>query len=107
MTGGSNGKEGSMPEIDMVVVRDGDPPPWADIADGYRYVPDAGWRVAVLEHGMQGGAPSVAIRIDPGGPGAGGQPLVFETSLDLWIAVTSAMRGAFPAAFAGGPLAVR
>lgn len=84
----------------MTVVRAGDPPPWADLGAGYRYVP-GGWQVAVLEHGMESGEPSVAVRIDTGS----GPPVVFETSLAAWIAATSAMRGAFPESFAGGPLA--
>lgn len=92
---------GLMPEIRLTIVRAGDPPPWTDIADGYRYVPDAGWQAAVLEHGMASGAPSVAVRIDTGS----GPPLVFETSLAAWIAATAGMRGAFPGAFADGPLA--
>lgn len=89
-----------MPEIRLVIVRAGDPPPWADLERSYRYVPGAGWQVAVLAHGMASGAASVAVRIDP----PDGPPLVFETSLAAWIAATAGMRGAFPAAFAGGPL---
>jgi hypothetical protein len=89
-----------MPEIRLMIVRQDDPPPWADAADGYRYVPDAAWQAAVLEHGMASGAPSVAVRIDLGA----GRPLIFETSLAAWIAATAVMRGAFPAAFTGGPL---
>lgn len=91
---------GGMPEIRLTIVRESDPPPWADLAAGYRYVTDAGWQVAVLERGMESGAPSVAVRIDAGT----GPPLVFETLLAAWIAVTAGMRGAFPAAFESGPL---
>lgn len=90
-----------MPEIRLTIVREGDPPPWADLARGYRYVTDAEWQAAVLERGTRSGAPSVAVRIDLGS----GPPLVFETSPAAWVAVTAGMRGAFPAAFAGGPLA--
>lgn len=91
---------GGMPEFRLSIVRVGDPPPWADAGE-IRYVPGAGWQVAVLEHGMESGAPSVAVRIDAGA----GPPLMFETSLAAWIAATAGMRGAFPGSFAGGPLA--
>jgi hypothetical protein len=63
-------------------------------------VADAGWQVAVLADGMESGAPAVILRIDTGA----GKPLIIETSLAAWIAVTSAMRGAFPAEFAATPL---
>jgi hypothetical protein len=90
---------GAMPEIRLTIVRAADPPPWADVTE-IRYVHDAGWQAAVLEHGMESGRPSVAVRIDHGD----GPPVVFETSLAAWIAATAGMRGAFPAAFAGGSL---
>ena len=92
---------GAMPDISLSVVRDGDPPPWEDLAEGGRYiVGGASWKLAALERGMASGQPSVALRLDL----PDGQVIICENSLAAWIAATSAMRGAFPAAFAGGPL---
>jgi hypothetical protein len=93
-----------VPAISLSIVRAGDPPPWSDLTEPDRYVaPGASWELAIFERGMQSGKPSVALRVDytPGG----GPVIIFENSMAAWIAATAAMRGAFPEAFADGPLA--
>jgi hypothetical protein len=92
-----------MPDISLSIVRAGSPPPWEDIATGGLPFTDLGesWKVAVLERGMRSGDPSVALRLDL----PDGRILIAQTSVAAWIAATAAMRGAFPEAFAGGPLA--
>lgn len=92
-----------MPSIELSIVRQGDPSPWADI-DPARLVALADsdtLPVVALEAGMVTGAPSVALRINL----ADGTTALVETSLAVWIATTCAMRGAYPEAFAGTPLA--
>lgn len=92
-----------MPAITLRIVRRGDPAPWPDLAPGsqpFTHLDEDALQVAVLEGGMTSGKPSVALRIDL----PGGQVVVVENSMAAWIAATSGMRGAFPEAFAGGPL---
>lgn len=92
-----------MPHIEARCVRRGEARPWQeDTPSGYRYVHHgAPLEVAFIEDGMSNGAPSVAVRVLL----ADGTFLVVETSLGLWINATSAARGWFPEAFAGGALA--
>jgi hypothetical protein len=94
-----------MPSIDTVIVRKGDAPPWSDVgSDRFGPVfhpdPEQSWKVAVLEEGMGSGLPSVALRFDL----PDGTTMIAETSLAIWSSVTIMARGAFPEAFAGGPL---
>ena len=51
--------------------------------------------VAVLDGGMESGAPSLAIRLDL----PDGRVVVQETSLGAWLMVTAGLRGEFPEAF--------
>jgi hypothetical protein len=91
-----------VPAISLSIVRIGSPPPWSDLAAGATFTEGStNWQVAVLEHGMTSGAPSVALRLDL----PDGQVVIVENSLAAWIAATAGMRGAFPEAFADGPLA--
>ena len=88
-----------MPTIDVTIVRHGDPPPWPNV-EVEEHLWDTVWYLAALEDGMMSGAPSLALRLD-----AGAGTIIAEMSLAAWIAATCALRGAFPDAFAGGPLA--
>ena len=91
-----------MPDIDIHIVRHGDPAPWADHYQGTPPIEaDGSWKVVLLEGGMASGLPSVALELTVPGIGR----VIAQTSLALWTGVTLAGRGAFPEAFAGGPLA--
>jgi hypothetical protein len=120
-----------MTVIDVQLIGSGDDRvAWPDLALGGRYViyvTDA-WQIAGLEGGTVTGEPSVALRLDgevdlediiePGGDiriedttpdgsaGVTNVAVVAETTLRAWIAATCALRGRFPEAFAGTPLAV-
>lgn len=100
-----------MPDIDIVILRHGDPPAWPELNDNPAVLAAAqSWRLAVLEGGMVSGRPSLALRLEVDVPrlvggGSHRKTIVAEMSLAAWIAATCAMRGAFPEAFAGGPLA--
>lgn len=89
-----------MPDVNAVIVREGDDPPWPDIDLDKIVLPDASWDVAILQAGMSSGLPSVMLRIEL----PDGTTMLAETSLALWSAVTIMARAAFPEAFAGGPL---
>lgn len=89
-----------MPALDLTIVRVGDPPPWPDVRNPL-HLADPTIHVAAIQAGMVSGAPSIAIRVDLGD----GDTVIAETSLAAWIAVTAAIRGAFPDAFTDGPLA--
>lgn len=99
--------------IDITIVRRSDPPPWRGEIRADQVVhlrEETVWRLAGLDAGTTGGAPSVALRLDlPEGAEVGlpsGAAVVAETTLAAWIAATCALRGAFPEAFVGTPLAV-
>jgi hypothetical protein len=88
-----------MPTIDLNLNGDN---AWPDIASkDVVHLPDAVWHVAALEGGMTSGKVSLALRLDL----PDGTTLVAETSLAAWIAATSTLRGRFPQAFVGTPLA--
>jgi hypothetical protein len=89
-----------VPEIRVSVVRYGDPPPYPDLQDVV-HLPDGVWDLAVLEGGMQSGKESLALRLTL----PDGTEVLAETSLSAWITATCAIRGAFPDAFAGTPIA--
>lgn len=88
-----------MPAADVKIVRDGDPPPWADLnPEDIVHVVDK-MKVAVLENGMASGKPSIAIRID-----LEDSAVVAETSLEVFASFIVMARAAFPEVFEGGPL---
>jgi hypothetical protein len=88
-----------MPVIDVMIVKRAGGPAWPEL-ESVMHLPDALWRVAAMEGGMSSGAPSIALRLDL----PEGVSILAETSLAAWIAATAAFRGAFPEAFADGPL---
>jgi hypothetical protein len=97
-----------VPEIDVTILAKGDPAPWEELADGKAvyHLPDATWHFAILDGGMQSGAPSVAfglvipdVELDP----ACDMLVMTETSLAALAAIVAAARGAFPEAFYDGP----
>jgi hypothetical protein len=89
-----------LPEIDVRIVRRGDPPPFPDLQN-IVHTADAVWELVALEGGMQSGKESLALHITL----PDGTEMLAETSLGAWITATCAIRGAFPDAFAGTPLA--
>jgi hypothetical protein len=93
-----------MPTIDVNLAGDG---AWPDLARRIGvFRADSDWHLAALEAGMSSGAPSIALRLTV--PVEGEDlpvTVIAETSLAAWIAATAALRGRFPEAFAGGPLA--
>ena len=93
-----------MPGFDLRIVREGDPPPWGDLADGRPYVhlPDEVRGLPCWSAAW----PPAPRRLCCGWSCRTAGTVIAETSLATWIAATSGMRGAFPAAFADGPLAV-
>jgi len=93
-----------MPDIDLRIVRFDDRPAWPELNGRHDlYVASHSWQMAAIEGGMTSGSASVALRLELPEVGT----VVAETSLAAWIAVTCGLRGAFPDAFAGTPLAGR
>jgi hypothetical protein len=91
-----------LPDIDIHIVRHDARPAWPDLNEEPNlYVASDSWGLAAIEGGMESGAHSVALRLTLPGLGT----CLAQTSLAAWIAATCALRGAFPEAFAGGPLA--
>lgn len=91
-----------MPDIDIKIVRHESRPAWPELNDNPNLmVASDSWGLAAVEGGMQSGKHSVALRLELPGVGT----VIAETSMAAWIAATCAMRGAFPDAFADGPLA--
>jgi hypothetical protein len=85
-----------MPSIDLRL--DGDncwPDLVAKFAEGTANVSSAPLGVATLAGGMESGRPSVMLRIDL----PDGKVALCETSLDLWLNATAAMRGRYEEAF--------
>lgn len=67
---------------------------WSDLEDGKRpihRVDDGVLRICTLKGGMQGGNPSVAIRLDL----PNGETVVAQTSVRLWQQAAAAMRGRY------------
>lgn len=89
-----------MPHVDLRIVRLGDPPPLPADTDAIAVPAEATWTVIALEGGMTSGKPSIALRL----PLPDGRAVLAQTSLQAWIAVTCALRAAFPDVFAGTPL---
>jgi len=89
-----------MPVIDVSILRKQDPPIWTDLAGVDCMHADQEWMVAGIESGMQSGKHSIMLRLKL----TDGTNVLTETSLAAWIAATCALRGAFPEAFADGPL---
>lgn len=69
---------------------------WTDMA-GKKVMRTTGLRMGVLPHGMQSGAPSVAIRIDL----PDGQIVIAETSLALLVTTVNSIRARFDSGEAG------
>lgn len=91
-----------MPDIDIKIVRHHDRPAWPDLNDDPNLMVATGsWGMAIIEGGMQSGRHSVALRLELPGVGT----VIAEMSVAAWISATCVMRGAFPEAFADGPLA--
>lgn len=92
-----------MPAVNIKVAHDDDEVAWPEInVENIVDVPDeAMWNVAIMEHGMGSGLPSVALNVRL----PDGTEVVAQTSVAIWSSVTIAARGAFPEAFVGGPLA--
>lgn len=84
---------------------------WEDLADRRVIYTGTDWTLAALPGGMRSGGVSLALRLDfPQGldaPQSLDEPaaVITEMSLAMWIAATSALRGRYPEAFAGTPLA--
>lgn len=89
-----------MPDIDIKIVRHGDPPPWPELGNAEHLATES-WKVVILEGGMDSGLPSIGLALEVPGVGT----VIAQTSLAAWSGVTIAGRGAFPEAFRGGPLA--
>lgn len=93
-----------MPDIRISIVRHDDRPAWPDLnEDPNLYVATDSWALAAIEGGMTSGLHAVALRLELPGVGT----CIAQTSLAAWIAATCAMRGAYPEAFADGPLAAQ
>lgn len=94
-----------MLDLTVTIVRNGDEAPWPELraADTtLHHVTHGNLGVAILEAGMSSGRPSVALRVTLDDATV----VIVETSLALFAGAVIAARGAFPEAFAGGPLAV-
>ena len=91
-----------MPDIDIKIVRHDARPAWPELnEDPNLMVASDSWGLAIIEGGMASGKHSVALRLELPEVGM----VIAQTSMAAWIAATCAMRGAFPEAFADGPLA--
>ena len=85
---------------------------WEDLDDDRRIIHGGtDWTLAVLPEGLRSGGVSLALRLDfPQGldaPQSLADPatVITEMTLATWIAATCAIRGRYPEAFAGTPLA--
>ena len=105
-----------MTVIDVQLIGREDPRvAWPDLAnpDSHVIYVTEGWQIAGLENGTTDGLPSVALRLnaeldidDPDGEGdVLPVAVIAETTLRAWIAATCVLRGRFPEAFTGTPLA--
>jgi hypothetical protein len=93
-----------VPDIDIKIIRHGDPPPWGEVMMEKQppLLASESWRLVALEGGMSSGAPSIALWLE-----TDDGPVIAQTSLTAWVAATCALRGAFPSVFDGTPLAER
>lgn len=81
---------------------------WDDLAGHHDRVLHAGtdWKLAAIPGAMSSGGVSLALRLDyPQGDADGTTTVITEMTLATWIAATCALRGRYPEAFAGTPLA--
>lgn len=78
-----------MAAVHLTIVARGDAPPWQDVdSDDLFYHDISGdWQVALVEHGVSSGEPSVGIRID-----TDYGPIIIEQTLNMLIAITGALR---------------
>lgn len=87
------------------IVKDGASLPWpeleAQLKAGTLHATTQDPYFALIEGGTSEGLPSVAVRVEL----PNGDTVVWETTLQLFIGVLAAARGAFPEAFVGGPFA--
>lgn len=85
-----------MTPLAIQIVRDGDPPPWADLPDKVK--DGTIERLGILEKGTVEGRPTVAVVVQA----PDGERMFGRTTLANFIAALAAARGAFPEAFRGG-----